>query len=206
MCDITDCVCAGNRPSPAFRCRRCSRSVWRWAMRSAAASAPMLRCRSRQSGSFLFEQQRRGWDAVRRLAAGAVRLVRLRFRVFAAVYVVSWFFADSGRFRDQRLSVRLYGGRLPEFRLRPCVLSLLRRSRSARHFSCAGAVSARNALRSDVCASARAAARPASPRIIGAIFPGAGACVLPAVGGCGRRVLCSTVFHTAYSVTCGHCG
>ena len=44
------------------------------------------------------------------------------------------------------------------------------------------------------------------PRIIGAIFPGAGACVLPAVGGCGRRVLCSTVFHTAYSVTCGHCG
>jgi len=43
-----------------------------------------------------------------------VRLVRLRFRVFAAVYVVSWFFADSGRFRDQRLSVRLYGGRLPE--------------------------------------------------------------------------------------------
>ena len=38
-----------------------------------------------------FEQQRRGWDAVRRLAAGAVRLVRLRFRVFAAVYVVSWF-------------------------------------------------------------------------------------------------------------------
>ena len=100
----------------------------------------------------------------------------------------------------------LSGGRLPEFRLRPCVLSLLRRSRSARHFSCAGAVSARNALRSDVCASARAAARPASPRIIGAIFPGAGACVLPAVGGCGRRVLCSTVFHTAYSVTCGHCG
>ena len=78
--------------------------------------------------------------------------------------------------------------------------------RSARHFSCAGAVSARNALRADVCASARAAARPASPRIIGAIFPGAGACVLPAVGGCGRRVLCSTVFHTAYSVTCGHCG
>lgn len=147
-----------------------------------------------------------GWDAVRRLAAGAVRLVRLRFCVFAAVYVVSWFFADSGRFRDQRLSVRLYGGRLPEFRLRPCVLALLRRSRSARHFSCAGAVSARNALRADVCASARAAARPASPRIIGAIFPGAGACVLPAVGGCGRRVLCSTVFHTAYSVTCGHCG
>lgn len=42
-----------------------------------------------------------GWDAVRRLAAGAVRLVRLRFRVFAAVYVVSWFFADSGRFRDK---------------------------------------------------------------------------------------------------------
>ena len=100
----------------------------------------------------------------------------------------------------------LYGGRLPEFRLRPCVLALLRRSRSARHFSCAGAVSTRNALRADVCASARAAARPASPRIIGAIFPGAGACVLPAVGGCGRRVLCSTVFHTAYSVTCGHCG
>ena len=126
--------------------------------------------------------------------------------VFAAVYVVSWFFTDSGRFRDQRFFVRLYGGRLPEFRLRPCVLALLRRSRSARHFSCAGAVSARNALRADVCASARAASRPASPRIIGAIFPGAGACVLPAVGGCGRRVLCSTVFHTAYSVTCGHCG
>ena len=41
---------------------------------------------------------------------------------------------------------------------------------------------------------------------VGAIFSGAGACVLPAVGGCGRRVLCSTVFHTAYSVTCGHCG
>ena len=61
-------------------------------------------------------------------------------------------------------------------------------------------------VRADVCASARVAARPASPRIIGAIFPGAGACVLPAVGGCGRRVLCSTVFHTAYSVTCGHCG
>ena len=159
-----------------------------------------------KSGSFLFEQQRRGWDAVRRLADRAVRLVRLRFCVFAAVYVVSWFFADSGRFRDQRFFVRLYGGRLPEFRLRPCVLALLRRSRSARHFSCAGAVSTRNALRADVCASARAAARPASPRIIGAIFPGAGACVLPAVGGCGRRVLCSTVFHTAYSVTCGHCG
>ena len=158
-----------------------------------------------KSGSFLFEQQRRGWDAVRRLADRAVRLVRLRFCVFAAVYVVSWFFADSGRFRDQRFFVRLYGGRLPEFRLRPCVLALLRRSRSARHFSCAGAVSTRNALRADVCASARAAARPASPRIIGAIFPGAGACVLPAVGGCGRRVLCSTVFHTAYSVTCGHC-
>ena len=138
--------------------------------------------------------------------AGGTLYGGLRFRVFAAVYVVSWFFADSGRFRDQRLSVRLYGGRLPEFRLRPCVLSLLRRSRSARHFSCAGAVSARNALRSDVCASARAAARPAGSRDIGAIFPGAGACVLPAVGGCGRRVLCSTVFHTAYSVTCGHCG
>ena len=44
------------------------------------------------------------------------------------------------------------------------------------------------------------------PVIIGAIFPGAGACVLPAAGGCGRRVLCGTVFHTAYSVTCGHCG
>ena len=178
MCDITDCACAGNRPSPVSRCRRHTNR----------------------------EQRRRGWDAVRRLAAGAVRLVRLRFCVFAAVYVVSWFFADSGRFRDQRFFVRLYGGRLPEFRLRPCVLALLRRSRSARHFSCAGAVSARNALRADVCASARAAARPASPRIIGAIFPGAGACVLPAVGGCGRRVLCSTVFHTAYSVTCGHCG
>ena len=200
MCDITDCVCAGNRPSPAFRCRRCSRSVWLLLRRQCCAAGAV------KSGSFLFEQQRRGWDAVRRLADRAVRLVRLRFCVFAAVYVVSWFFTDSGRFRDQRFFVRLYGGRLPEFRLRPCVLALLRRSRSARHFSCAGAVSARNALRADVCASARAAARPASPRIIGAIFPGAGACVLPAVGGCGRRVLCSTVFHTAYSVTCGHCG
>ena len=201
MCDITDCVCAGNRPSPAFRCRRCSRLCDRLLLRRQCCAAGAVK-----SGSFLFEQQRRGWDAVRRLADRAVRLVRLRFCVFAAVYVVSWFFADSGRFRDQRFFVRLYGGRLPEFRLRPCVLALLRRSRSARHFSCAGAVSARNALRADVCASARAAARPASPRIIGAIFPGAGACVLPAVGGCGRRVLCSTVFHTAYSVTCGHCG
>ena len=100
----------------------------------------------------------------------------------------------------------LYGGGLPEFWLRSCVLALVHCGRAARCFSRAGAVSARHALRADVCASARAAARPASPCDIGAVFPGAGARVLPAAGGCGRRVLCGTVLHTAYSVTRGHCG
>lgn len=153
-----------------------------------------------------FEQQRRGRDAVRRHAARTVRLVRLWFCVFAAVYILSWLFADSGRFWRQRLSVRVYGGGLPEFWLRSCVLALVHCGRAARCFSRAGAVSARHALRADVCASARAAARPASPCDIGAVFPGAGARVLPAAGGCGRRVLCGTVLHTAYSVTRGHCG
>ena len=54
--------------------------------------------------------------------------------------------------------------------------------------------------------SVRLLEQPAGSRDIGAIFSGAGACVLPAAGGCGRCVLCSTIFHTAYSVTCGHCG
>lgn len=47
--------------------------------------------------------------------------MRLWFCVFAAVYLVSRLFADTGRFRGQRLSVRLYGGGFPEFRLRSCV-------------------------------------------------------------------------------------
>ena len=56
-----------------------------------------------KSGSFLFEQQRRGWDAVRRLADRAVRLVRLRFCDFLLLSTsYLGFFADSGRFSGSK--------------------------------------------------------------------------------------------------------